>query len=125
MIQNTQPPLVVGLLDLNEPTSLLESPRLMFTDDYKEIPIYTSINTLVTRIFSREKVTSELSNPLGFMQNYADNEFVFLNRLIEAFFGTRLVSTLQHDPYEIINQNVDIRPELAEFPPDNRILEWR
>ena len=123
MIQNTQPPLVVGLLDLNEPTSLLESPRLMFTDDYKEIPIYTSINTLVTRIFSREKVTSELSNPLGFMQNYADNEFVFLNRLIEAFFGTRLVSTLQHDPYEIINQNVDIRPDLAEFT-DRAIESW-
>ena len=122
MIQNTQPPLVVGLLDLNESTSL-ESPRLMFSDDYKEIPIYTNINKLVTRIFTRENVTSGLPNPLGFMKNYATKEFVYLNRLVEAFFGTRLVSTLQHNPYEIINQDVEISPNLAEFT-DRVVESW-
>jgi len=101
MIQNTVPPLVVGLVEMNDSKTMLESPRIMPLKQQKDLPQMKKLIKLFTRVFSREKFAGEILNPLGFLPH---NVTTHLNSFITAYFGTAIISILQHDPYDVMNK---------------------
>jgi hypothetical protein len=101
MIQNTVPPLVVGLVEMNDSKTMLESPRIMQLNQHKDLPQMKKLIPLFTRVFSREKFVGEILNPLGFLPN---NVPTHLNSFITAYFGTGIISILQHDPYDVMDK---------------------
>ena len=106
MIQNTVPPLVVGLVEMNDSKTMLESPRVMPMEQWKDLPQMKKLIKLFGRVFSWNKFAGETLNPLGFLPR---NIPTHLNSFITAYFGTGIISILQHDPYDVMNKK-DLSP---------------
>ena len=121
LIQNTVPPLVVGLVEMNDSKTMAESPRVRPLEDQKPFKIITELETEINRMFTYQDVSPSLENPLGFIPRNSFSPHVM--SFVSAYLGTRIVSILQHDPYEIMNQ-VNLCPtELQQFT-NKLVEEW-
>jgi hypothetical protein len=103
LIQNTIPPLVVGLVEMNDSKTMAESPKVRPLDDQKMFKIITQLDKYINRIFTYQDVYPGLENPLGFIPRESFSPHVM--SFVSAYFGTRIVSILQHDPYDIMNNS--------------------
>ena len=107
LIQNTVPPLVVGLVEMNDSKTMAESPRVRPLAEYKRFSITEKLEQLTTRIMYETNLSKELANPLGFIPKGELSGYA--RAFIQSYFGTRIVSILQHDPYDVMNQK-DLMP---------------
>ena len=121
LIQNTVPPLVVGLVEMNDSKTMAESPRVRPLVDRKLFPIIEDLESVIVGIFTEERITHNLGNPLGFIRK--DSWSPRIIDFISSYFGTRIVSILQHNPYEVMNQRSLSQSALMDFS-EQLIEEW-
>ena len=91
------PPLVVGLVEMNDSKTMAESPRVRPLVDRYNSEQLDKLQEIIVGIFTSDEVHTGLNNSSqeGFIPKGDDSS---------SYFGTRIVSILQHNPYEVMNQ---------------------